>query len=62
VLDLHLGEEGCDLRDKIEVILEEVSFEHGGEVLGDFLSFLRGRRLTWKQLLRLSAISAISGT
>jgi hypothetical protein len=62
VLDFHLGEEGGDFGDEVEVVLEEVGFEHGGEVLGDLLSFLRGGGVTWKQLLRLSAISAMSGT
>lgn len=62
VFDLHFGVEGGDFWDEVEVILEEFCFEHGVEVFGGLLSFLSGSGGTWKQLLRLSAIYAISGT
>jgi hypothetical protein len=41
-LHLHLREEAGDLRDEVEVVAEEVSFEHSGEILGDLFAFLNG--------------------
>jgi hypothetical protein len=40
MLNFHLCKQGCDFGDEIEVILEEISFKHSREVLGNFLAFL----------------------
>ena len=62
MLDVVLSEEGSDFRDEVEVVLEEIRFEHRSKILRNLLSFLHIINPTWKQLFRLSAISAISGT
>lgn len=62
MLDFHLGEERGDFRKEVEIVFKHVSFKHGVEIFRDFISFLDIMRGTWKQLLRLSAIYAISGT
>jgi hypothetical protein len=62
MLDLHGLVEVQSLRDLIEVIFEQVCFKHTGEISREFLPFLNYNWYTWKQLFRLSEISAISGT
>jgi hypothetical protein len=62
VLDGHGFVEGYCLGYKFKVLLEEVGCEHAGEIAREFVAFLSYGCGTWKQLLRLSATSATSGT
>lgn len=40
MLDFHVFEEGYGFRDQLEIVSEQVDFEHAGEVPGQLVSFL----------------------
>lgn len=63
MFDFELLEEADGLGDEVGVVFEEGGVEQGGEVAWDVLALLnRVGGGTWKQLLRPSASSAMSGT
>lgn len=59
---LHIFEQIKSLRNSIEIISKQICFKHAREISGQLFSFLNKSSFTWKQLFKLSAISAISGT
>ena len=62
MLYFHFRKQRRYFRNKVKIILEQFSFKHSVKIFRYFIAFLNRTLSTWKQLLRLSAISAISGT
>lgn len=62
MFDFHFREQGSNFWYKFKIILEHFCLKHGIKIFRYLISFLNKINFTWKQLLRLSAISAISGT
>jgi len=62
MLYFHFLKQGRYFRNKVKIIPKQFCFKHSIKIFRYFITFLNKASNTWKQLLRLSAISAISGT